>query len=338
MVKAKKISIFNNKGGVGKTTYMYHISHLLAEEGYKVLMVDLDSQCNLSAYSIDERTLLKSWGGARGHGGNSIWRIIEPIYKGIGDHHKRKPEKVGDNPNLFIVPGDVSLSSFEDLLGDTWNGAKGGAESPLRVQSAIHRYIDWCAKRIEADVVMLDLGPNLGALNRSVLASSDYFIVPMSPDLFSIRGTENLGKKLALWNKEWEQCHLAWGDDDSISLPSGKPKFLGFVTQQHNLRNNAASGMTQGWKIFGDQVEDAVQKNIIDVLEPLNQVYKWPNSQGSQLGSIPNLHSLIPYSLDAKKPVFHCTSQDKLTGAHITRARDSRKHFDQIMSRLRCVI
>ncbi|WP_318455127.1 ParA family protein [Photobacterium leiognathi] len=334
---ATKISIFNNKGGVGKTTYMYHIAHLLAEKNKKVLMVDLDSQCNLSAYSIDDKTLLKSWGGNRGHGGNSIWRIIEPIYKGIGDHHKRRPTKVKDNENLYIVPGDISLSTFEDLLGDTWNGAKGGAEQQLRVQSAIHRYIDFCAKLIKADVVMLDLGPNLGALNRSVLASSDYFIVPMSPDLFSIRGTENLGKKLALWNKEWKQCHDAWDGDESLSLPNGKPKFLGFVTQQHNLRNNQ-DGMTKGWKIFGDQVVDAVQKNIIDVLEPLDQVYKWPNDQNSQLGSIPNLHSLIPYSLSAKKPVFHCTSADKLTGAHITRAAESRSHFDQIMERLISVI
>lgn len=334
---AKKISIFNNKGGVGKTTYMYHIAHLLAEQGKCVLMVDLDSQCNLSAYSIDDKVLLKSWGGKRGHGGNSIWRIIEPIYKGIGDHHKRQPTQVGDNENLFIIPGDVSLSTFEDLLGDTWNGAKGGAEQPLRVQSAIHRYIDWCANKIDADVVMLDLGPNLGALNRSVLASSDYFIVPMSPDLFSIRGTENLGKKLALWNKEWKQCHDSWHGDEGLSLPNGKPQFLGFVTQQHNLRNNA-TGMTKGWKIFGDQVVDAVQKNIIDILEPLGQVYKWPNDQGSQLGAIPNLHSLIPYSQDSKKPVFHCTSKDGLTGAHITTARESRSHYDQIMERLTQVI
>lgn len=332
----KTISIFNNKGGVGKTTYMYHVAHLLAEQNKTVLMVDLDSQCNLSAYTLDDSTLLKSWGGKRGHGGNSIWRIIEPVYKGIGDFYKRKPTKINDY--LHLIPGDVSLSTFEDLLGDTWNAAKGGAEQALRVQTAIYRYIVFCANKINADIVMLDLGPNLGALNRAALAGSDYFIIPMSPDLFSIRGTENLGNKLVQWNKDWNQIHQAWEGDDTLELPKGKPSFLGYVTQQHNSRTNK-DGMTKGWSIFGDRVDISVQENIVHKLGPINQVYNWKQHQTpSKLGAIPNLHSLIPYSLEAKKPVFNCTYKEGLTGAHITRAKETRMHFDSIMSKLSEII
>lgn len=311
---------------------MYHIAHLLEKQDKNVLIVDLDSQCNLSAYSLTDTDLEKSWRSDRG---NSIWNAIERVYEGLGDIRQRGPSPVNANyPNLHIVPGDVLLSNYEDSLGDTWSSAKGGNAPALRVQSAIYRYIKWAAKQVNADVVMLDLGPNLGALNRAVLAASDYFIIPMSPDLFSIRGTKNLGTKLSVWRREWNQCNSA--AIGNIELPQGKPIFLGYVMQQHNIRRNA-EGMTQGWSIFGNQVESSVRENIISILSPLDQVHDWGNNNWN-LGQIPNLHSLIPYSLEAKKPVFDCTSRDGLNGAHITRARESAQYFEPIVNKLLTVL
>lgn len=329
----KIVSIFNNKGGVGKTTYMFHVAHLIAEHGKKVLMVDADAQCNLSAYCLSESELEKAWSANRG---NSIWRAVEDVYKGVGDIKKRQPTKIKSNSdNLFLIPGDVLLSNYEDSLGDTWSSAKGGAEPALRIQSALYRYILWCANKVDADVVMLDLGPNLGALNRAVLGASDYFIVPMSPDLFSIRGTENLGSKLVVWNKEWRQCHDAWMGSE-IELPPGKPTFLGYVMQQHNIRKSK-TGMTKGWTIFGERVEGAIKENVVDKLEPNNQAIKWDDNNWN-LGKIPNLHSLIPYSQEAKKPVFYCTSKDGLNGAHISTAAKSKELFKPMVDVLLSVI
>ncbi|MCR4451179.1 ParA family protein [Aeromonas veronii] len=329
----KIVSIFNNKGGVGKTTYMFHVAHLIAEHGKTVLMVDADAQCNLSAYCLTDTELEKAWNVSRG---NSIWRAIEDVYKGIGDIRKRQPTKItSEKGNLYLIPGDVLLSNYEDSLGDTWSSAKGGSEPALRVQSAIYRYILWCAEKVNADVVMLDLGPNLGALNRSLLGASDYFIVPMSPDLFSIRGTENLGNKLVVWNKEWQQCHDAWSGGE-LELPPGKPTFLGYVMQQHNTRQSA-TGMTQGWSIFGGRVENAVKVNVVDKLEPNGQAIEWDDGNWN-LGKIPNLHSLIPYSQEARKPVFYCTSKDGLKGAHISTALKSKNLFKPIVDALLGVV
>ncbi|WLG31925.1 MULTISPECIES: ParA family protein [Pseudomonas] len=334
----KIISVFNNKGGVGKTTYIYHIAHLLERKGKTVLLVDLDSQCNLSAYCLSDVDLEKSWRPDRG---NSIWNAIERVYSGLGDIRQRQPTWLnkayagGTYQNLYLIPGDVLLSSYEDRLGDTWSSARGGDPLSLRVQSAIYRYILWCAHAVNADVVLMDLGPNLGSLNRAVLAASDYFVVPVSPDLFSIRGTENLGSKLEIWRAGWDQCNMN-NVAHGIQLPAGRPAFLGYVKQQHNIRANA-TGMTRGWNIFGSQIEGAVQANIVAKLDPLGQVFHW--SDGNfDLGGIPNLHSLIPYSQDARKPIYDCTGADGLTGAHISTARDSVGHFTPIVDTLLAVI
>lgn len=111
-------------------------------------------------------------------------------------------------------------------------------------------------------------------------------------------------------------------------LPNGTPKFLGYVTQQHNIRDTK-SGMTKGWSIFGNQVDDAVRKNIVQQLSPFGQsVIK----QNYMLGKIPNLHSLVPYSLNAHKPVYKCGSSDGLKGEHISKAKNSRKLYCDIIN------
>lgn len=317
------IAVFNNKGGVGKTTYLYHISNLIADRGKTVLMVDCDSQCNLTAYALDDSKIRQAWNS----NGNSIYRVIEPIATGTGDYRKRQPTHIGDN--LYIVPGDIDLSVFEDRLGDTWSSAS-TQEISLRTQIAIFRYVNYAAQKVQADYVFFDLGPNLGALNRSVLGACDYFITPLSPDLFSIKGTQNLGNKFVTWNEEWRSILTRWKTSNIDILPKATPKFLGYVIQQHNLRTNA-EGMTRGWQLFGNEVDDAVKKNIVERLIPYEQV---AIREKYCLGAIPNLHSLIPYSLNARKPVYKCTSADGLKGAHINKARESAKDYEGMIQLL----
>lgn len=320
------LGIFNNKGGVGKTTYLYHIAYSLARRGIRVLLVDADPQCNLTAYCLPDNAVERAWRPDRG---NSIYLAIEPLHESLGDIRNRGPSQPNpeDYPTLWLVPGDPALSRFEDTLGDTWNRARGGNPADLRKQSGIYRYVKWAEEQVDAQVTFIDMGPNLGPLNRTTLTSCDDFIVPISPDLFSIRGTQNLGDKLVGWRREWDIIRTA-GQNEDIDLPMGAPRFLGYVRQQYNTRNNA-DGMTRGWQIFGGRVEQAVQENIVDKLRPLQQIINWDDGSYN-LGAIPNLHSLVPYSQAARKPIYDCTAQDGLTGAHVQRARDTEELFFQM--------
>src|SRR5690606_2417004 len=119
-----------------------------------------------------------------------------------------------------------------------------------------------------------------------------YFIVPVSPDLFSIRGTLNLGRKLVMWRRDWDHIRVA-GAESGIDLPTGAPMFLGYMRQQYNVRADGGEGMTAGWRIFGQQIEGAIQQNIVAPLRPLDQVIDW-DDEDYDLGNVPNLHSLIP--------------------------------------------
>ena len=135
-----------------------------------------------------------------------------------------------------------------------------------------------------------------------------------------------------VWHDEWENNLHRWKQPQSVipidQLPHGVPKFLGYVTQQHNMRDNK-SGMTKGWNIFGGQVDKAVRTNIVKCLTPYGQV---DEKEKYLLGKIPNLHSLIPYSLNAHKPVYKCTSADGLTGSHISKARESKDLYCEIIN------
>jgi chromosome partitioning protein len=316
------LGIFNNKGGVGKTTYLYHLAHCLSANGKRVLLVDGDPQCNLTAYALTDKAIERAWNPMRG---NSLYLALEQLHQGLGDFQYKKPSQSNKAyPNLWLVPGDPEVSQFEDTLGDTWNRAKGGSPPDLRKQSGFFRFIRAAAEKVEADITFVDLGPNLGPLNRTALTSCDYFMVPVSADLFSIRGTQNLGNKLVIWRKEWDQVRAA-SEGSGIDLPNGAPKFLGYVRQQHNMRNNEAE-MTKGWSIFGQRVEAAIQENIVSKLRPLGQVIDWKDNN-HDLGNIPNLHSLVPYSQEARKPIFDCASQEGVRGAHLAKARDTKKLF-----------
>jgi len=200
----KTIAFFNNKGGVGKTSLMYHMAWMFSKLGVRVLATDLDPQANLTSMFLNEDRLEEFWQDTDSE--NTIWSMLRPIMKGTGDIENPYVEQIEDN--IFLLVGDLSLSKFEDRLSDAWPQCLARDEAAFRVTSAFYRGIKKAASQQEAKVAMIDIGPNLGAINRAAILSAQYVIVPVAPDLFSLQGLRNLGPQL---RDGTSSCNMAYG-------------------------------------------------------------------------------------------------------------------------------
>ncbi|MEY4903341.1 MAG: Sporulation initiation inhibitor protein Soj, partial [Bacteroidota bacterium] len=225
----KIIAFFNNKGGVGKTTLVYHLAWMMSELGKMVVVADLDPQANLSAMFLSNDTLAN-----RIEDKKSVIEALRPRMKGIGDINEAHLERI-DN-NLYLLIGDLALSTFEDKLSRSWNDCLNREEGAFLDVSAFYRICKNAAQQVEADIVLVDVGPNLGAINRTALIAADSIIVPVAADLFSIQGMSNLGKTLVNWRAEWQDRLSRNPTPDELVLPKGNAHSLGYILSQHGVR------------------------------------------------------------------------------------------------------
>jgi cellulose biosynthesis protein BcsQ len=300
----RTIAFFNNKGGVGKTTLVYHVTWMCAELGRTVLAVDLDPQANLTTMFFDEDHLERLWPE---QGANeSILSCISPIIEGTGDIAEAPLQRIRED--IHLLPGDLGLSQFEDKLSDSWPRCLDGDKAAFRVITAFYRIIHRAARSVNADIVLMDVGPNLGAINRASLIASEYVVMPLAPGLFSLQGLRNLGPTLHTWRDNWQQRLRAKPSDLDIPMPPGKMEPAGYVIMQHVERKNRPVKAYQRWisKIPLVYTSDVLQA------DPVADAESDPN----RIGFIKNYQSLMPLAEDARKPIFKLTPADGAIGAH----------------------
>lgn len=311
----KTVAFFNNKGGVGKTTLVYHISHMCAELGQRVLAVDLDPQANLTAMFLEESALEDIW---QEKGTNkSILKCITPIMEGLGDISEAPLQTV--TPLISLLPGDLGLSQFEDKLSDSWPRCLDEDKAAFRAVTAFYRVIYEAAKDLNADIVLMDVGPNLGAINRSSLIAADHVVMPLAPGLFSLQGLKNLGPTLHQWRESWKQRLKAKPSDLDIPMPAGSMKPTGYVVMQHVERRNRPVKAFQRWV---SKIPEVYETHV------LRGRYSQSDTETDSncIGFIKNYQSLMPLAEDARKPVFRLTPADGAIGAHASAV--SRCHTD----------
>jgi cellulose biosynthesis protein BcsQ len=199
---AKRITVFNHKGGVGKTTLTYNIAAQLADLGKKVLLVDSDPQCNLSAYVIDGEYLDFLLDHSDAPDGQTVWTALKPIVEATGPLHPIKPFEV--LPELYLLPGDIRVSDFEADLNDFWRECLQRKRRGFYGTVALSELVNAVCLQYGIDFVFYDSGPNIGPLNRVILLDCDYFIVPAALDLFSVRALKTLGRSLFSWLSDWK--------------------------------------------------------------------------------------------------------------------------------------
>ncbi len=244
--RPKKLVFCNNKGGVGKTTLAFNVGVELAKKGLKVALVDLDPQCNLTLQTLGhtfyEDTLFSS-------GAKTIYDVLQPKIAGNGDINTAvKPIHV--RGGLFILPGDIQLSLFEDLLLTGYNAATAGALRGYSDTSAIDRYLNEIGASESFDVFIIDTSPSLGVLNRVIFLGAEYFIVPMTPDSFSVQGIKNLGVIFEAWKKQWKntaQAAIVAGQTPANHVLRGDALFIGYIINSFNVYDKRVVRRQSDW-------------------------------------------------------------------------------------------
>lgn len=319
----KKIAFFNSKSGVGQTTLIYHVAHMLVEQGRRVLLVDLDPQANLSAMCLSEERLEQLWPDAPDHP-HTVFGCIRPILHGIGDIATPHVEEL--TTGLGLVVGDLALSSFEDSLSDAWPRALERDDAAFRTLSAFHRITQLAALSYEADIIFFDVGANLGAINRAALLAADFIIMPLAPDLFSMQGLRNLGPTLIDWRAGWDD-RLTRNTADDIDLPSGLLAPLGYIVMQAGMR---LSHPVKAYERWVRRMPTEFHRSVLrDDSKPENT-----DSDPWCLGIMRHYQSLMPLAQDAQKPMFQLRPGDGAIGAHMGAVQRCRAEFDQLATRI----
>lgn len=319
----KTVAFFNNKGGVGKTTLVYHLAAMLAERGEKVLAVDLDPQSNLTSMFLDDDTLDGMW--PDGEHPKTIFGALRPIIRGMGDVLPPHVEPV--SAQLGLVVGDLALSTFEDKLSAAWLSCHNRDESAFRTMTAFHRGVRLAAGAYGASWVLFDVGPNLGAINRAALIACDFVVTPLGPDLFSLQGLRNLGPSLRGWRATWQELR-AKTPDPALELPEGRIEPLGYVVMQHGMRDNQPPKAYQRWI---DRFPATYRTDVLDrPPEPGMAAVRDPFC----LAMLKHYRSLMPMAMEARKPVFALKPADGAIGAHGQAVRAAHADFLALAGRI----
>lgn len=315
------VSFFNNKGGVGKTTLVYHLAWMAADLGVKVLVADLDPQANLTAACLDADRVEKLWEGKR----QTIYGAISPLLEGVGDLETVSVQSVA--PRLHLLAGDLRLASAEQEFGQQWPYCLDGNARAFRVVTAAARAIKAAAESVEAQVVLIDVGPSLGAINRVAMVASDHVVVPLSPDLYSIQGLRNLGPTLRSWRSEWAE-RRAKNPSADLWLPDGGMAPAGYVVLQHGVRVDRAVGAYDRW------IRRAPAEYRESVLGLDDKAPSKAEDDPDCLGLVKHFHSLIPMAQEARKPIFKLRSADGAIGAHQQAVTSAYAFFRELTTRV----
>ncbi|KAA5803882.1 ParA family protein [Alkalicaulis satelles] len=316
----KTMTFFNNKGGVGKTTLTANIAAYFALKLEKrVLVIDCDPQCNITQLILgDEKTINLYWNDGKQNNVDTIKDCVEPILD--GDSNIEKPRKMERGKNnrfgVDLIPGHPQLSLLEDPISRAWTELPAGKPGAIRITRWLGSLIE--TLNADYDYVFIDVSPSLGSLNRSILINCDYFVSPLSADVFSVLGLRNISQWISLWKKYYTagieqgvrlnpEAMERFGIDDTVSITSG---FVGYTMQQYIAkRKKGVKRPTKAFERIIQTIPDEVHGRLGEFTP------RGLNNTRLHLGDVPNMFSLIPLAQGVSAPVFELKTRDGLVGS-----------------------
>ncbi len=326
----KKIALFNHKGGVGKTTLTVNIADALATAGRKVLLVDADPQCNLSSFYLRESDLEKLLVDSDDDvSGETLWSAVKPVVEGRGAAKDIGYYDVHDSGRVMLLPGDVLLSDYEEVLPEAWTECFARRVRGYDVTNALASVVNVSADRFGADVVFYDVGPNVGALNRAVLLDCDYFITPVAADLFSLRALSTVGRAVSKWITDWQTIRSLASPRDLPRLFNGMPAFSGYITSAFkvNAGRNAANPHKDWEKRIAPRVRDRISRQLSAVDPALV-----PHLGSHKVGAVKHFQSLAPEA--QKYGVAIGRLKGSVNPGHNNQIHEASQQFSQVAAEI----
>jgi cellulose biosynthesis protein BcsQ len=327
----KSIAFFNNKGGVGKTTLACNFAAYLAKKkSQSVIVIDCDPQANATQLLLDDSVWEGIYEDKKAAEEKTVLRALKNIR--AGDSTIDSAVTLQDAPRfqVKVLAGHPSLSVIEDRLSSSWGeflaGTLGGARRSLWARQLL--------STLSADVVIFDLGPSLGALNRSVLLGSDYFVTPVAADLFSLYALENIGDWLEGWIKDYsgarERMSKQYTQElDQYDIPDELPVaagWAGYSVQQYVAKTTAG-------KVRRVAAYDRYRRQIPERAANLDAVAV-PKLDYKELGIVPNMFSLVPLAQAAHAPISDLQPSDGVRGAQVTQQARYLLQLNDMFTRL----
>jgi cellulose biosynthesis protein BcsQ len=314
----KTIAFFNNKGGVGKTSLLYHLANMFALRGLRVVAADLDPQANLTGMFLQDDRIESLWAAG---GGATVYSAMQPLIEGTGDLLQVTPQVVADR--LGLIPGDLMLSETEDELSAQWPRCLNGEARAFRVIAAFDRMLRGAGLAQHADLGLIDVGPNLGAINRCALVSADFVVIPIGADLFSIRGLQNVGPRLRSWRREWLDRRGRVPNGLNFELPMGEMRPLGYIISRYASYGRFAAKAYQRWV---DRAPQIYAKDVIGLTSAASANV----ADEDRLAQLKDYRSLMPMAQEARKPMFLLKPSDGAIGGHQSAVRSCYEDFERL--------
>jgi cellulose biosynthesis protein BcsQ len=319
------VAFFNNKGGVGKTTLACNFAAWQAEHERRTLVIDLDPQCNSTQLLLSNDQWAEIYEDPAVSESKTVMAVLRDIR--AGDSSLNTSGLTLFEAARFkvdVLAGHPSMSIFEDLLSDAWTRFRGGEVAGARRSVWLQSLTQFFADRY--DTVIIDVSPSLGAINRSALIGSDSFVTPMAADLFSLYALDNITTWFQRWLGEYEAGRanakdnlLATGYSDLLPDPLPvRHGFVGYTVQQYVSR--ASGGRIREIEAY-DQHRREIPKRAQKLIE-LSQI-----SDSLELGTVPNMFSMIPLAQGRHSPIAGLRREDGLNGAQFSQQE---RYVDQL--------
>ena len=293
----------------------------MADKGKKVLLVDLDSQCNLTGivlgFNAIDDTAMESFYSSRNN--LTMRPIVDALINGMQPDSYIASETTSSfqktkNENLFLLPGHLDVSDLDSQISVSLK-ISAGVPATRNIPGNLPKIIQALAQNKGFDYIIYDLSPNVGGLNEVVLMSSDYFIVPTSPDFFCWQAVGSLTKNIQKWHTEIARFKTEnqFGLDYSIK---NRPQFIGSIQQRYRPRNEKPAKSFDGWIT---KIRGSVNTTLVPALEKINCVVPKQAIMSAIAGSgleaydlaqIPDFNSLIAISQQLSKPIYSLTDSE----------------------------